>query len=331
MTDSTTTINKALHAFATKEIGAIENVAKEIKHSLWDHPIFTIDNSSITLGNIVIAICFSFVGIVLLLKLRSKLKCYLHRKFAADKDAANALENVITYIVFIIFIAVVMEIANIPLSTFAFVGGALAIGVGLGAQNLFNNFISSLIIMIEKPVKIGDTIEIDNIHGVVSSIGSRCITISTSKMTDVLVPNSKIIQDNLTNWTLLDHKIRGFIDVRFYKNELCRVGKELTGVSVSIENLQSDLNYIDKQNSFTNKPEEIKKKIKKVLESIKDLKGEPDPEIYFSGVDNYYYNYIAVFIYDGKKVEDFYRLKSDINIALSKNFDMDNMVIEHRF
>jgi small-conductance mechanosensitive channel len=80
--------------------------------------------------------------------------------------------------------------------------GAFSVGVGFGLQNIFNNFISGLILLFERPVSIGDIIQIGDASGVVERIGIRASIIRTNNGSEVIVPNGQLISDRLTNWTL---------------------------------------------------------------------------------------------------------------------------------
>jgi small-conductance mechanosensitive channel len=311
-----------------KKINDLVVATDKMVDSVWDYKILTIDKNPVTIANLTIASIILILGLITLSKFKTRLKLFLSKKFSQDKDAANALENLITYFMLIIFVTIVLQIANIPLSTFAFVGGALAIGVGLGAQNLINNFMSSLIIMIERPVKIGDNIQIDNIQGRVISIGARCITIETSKMTDVLIPNSRVIQENLTNWSWIDHNIKSFIEIRFYKNILCKIGKELSGSSLSEKDYEDALTRIKKPVDRIS-PDEILEKLQLLFDKIPEINISEKPSIYFLGTDNFYYSFQVVIMYDSKNVGDFSSVKSNINKEICKIFDMENLVIEY--
>ncbi len=100
----------------------------------------------------------------------------------------------------------VLRMVNIPLAAFAFLGGAVAIGLGFGAQNLINNFISGFTIM-------GDLIEVEGILGQVEDIGARSTRDRTGENIHILVPNSSFLERNITNWTLSDKKIRTRVTV----------------------------------------------------------------------------------------------------------------------
>jgi small-conductance mechanosensitive channel len=97
---------------------------------------------------------------------------------------------------------------HLPLTAFAFISGAVAIGVGFGAQNIINNFISGWILMSERPVRIGDIVEIGDATGVVETIGARSTRIRRVDGVHVLVPNSAMLEQTVVNWTLVDKYIR---------------------------------------------------------------------------------------------------------------------------
>jgi len=111
------------------------------------------------------------------------------------------------------FILSALDLVGIPLTAFAFLGGALAIGIGFGAQNFFNNLISGFILMLSKPIRPDDTIEIDGLFATVEEIGSRSTRVKTFDNIDVLMPNSYFLNNKIINWNLTDQKIRLRINV----------------------------------------------------------------------------------------------------------------------
>jgi len=124
-----------------------------------------------------------------------------------------AVEKIINYFIVFLLVLFALRVVNIPLTLFTFLGGAVAIGVGFGAQNLINNFISGFIVMAEQPIKIGDLVEIEGTFAMVEEIGARCTRIRTGANVHILVPNSSFLEKNIINWTLSDKEVRAQVTV----------------------------------------------------------------------------------------------------------------------
>jgi small-conductance mechanosensitive channel len=112
--------------------------------------------------------------------------------------------------IFLVFFGtlIALSVSGMDLSKIGIIAGALSVGIGFGLQNIVSNFISGLILVYEKPVQEGDTIEVDTLLGRVSNIGTRSSTITTYDGAEVVVPNSNLISNQLINWTLSDNKKR---------------------------------------------------------------------------------------------------------------------------
>ncbi|MBH0026539.1 mechanosensitive ion channel [Pseudoalteromonas sp. SWN29] len=134
----------------------------------------------------------------------------------AKKLSQDAV-HLFTRIYFILSIAILiftsLEVLSIPLTAFAFVSGAIAIGVGFGAQNIINNFISGWILMWERPIRIGDFLEVGNAKGVVETINTRSTRIRRNDGVHMLIPNSQLLENTVTNWTLIDGNARSSVSV----------------------------------------------------------------------------------------------------------------------
>jgi small-conductance mechanosensitive channel len=102
---------------------------------------------------------------------------------------------------------------NIPFTAFAFLGGTLAIGIGFGAQTLIKNFISGIILMLERPIQVGDLIEVDNVTGKIQRIGLRTSVIEHFDGIETLVPNSVLLESLVDNWTFGKTALRGSVSV----------------------------------------------------------------------------------------------------------------------
>ncbi|GGP53420.1 mechanosensitive ion channel family protein [Shewanella saliphila] len=174
--------------------------------------VFTYDNSPITLLQLLQVPLYLFLAWFIITRAgRLIVKALKRRHVGADAI------HLFTRMYFIISIAVLvftsMEILNIPLTAFAFVSGAIAIGVGFGAQNIINNFISGWILMWERPIRIGDFLEVGEARGVVECINTRSTLIRRNDGVHMLVPNSQLLENTVTNWTLIDKNARTFIRV----------------------------------------------------------------------------------------------------------------------
>lgn len=182
-------------------------------HKLWDFTLFSFgDGVAITFGRAVtVAVTMS-----LALALAKYLSRLLARQMRRGNVDPNAIQTIVRlfYWVFIILSAITaLAMLEIPVAQLAFISGGLAIGVGFGAQSIINNLISSWILMSEKPVRIGDFVEIDQHMGVVERIGNRSTRIRRVDGVHVLVPNSQMLERVVVNWTLIDHRFRASVRV----------------------------------------------------------------------------------------------------------------------
>jgi small-conductance mechanosensitive channel len=171
-------------------------------------PIFKIGDSHITLGNFFYMLLLLLVLFWLAAKLRRLLEQKLLSRSRMDSSTRLATATVFQYSLVILGVLVILQTAGIDLTTLNILAGAVGIGVGFGLQNIANNFISGLIILFERPIKIGDRIVVGEIEGDVVSIDARSTTVLTNDNIAIIVPNSKFITENVINWSHNDPKIR---------------------------------------------------------------------------------------------------------------------------
>jgi small-conductance mechanosensitive channel len=120
----------------------------------------------------------------------------------------QAVGSMVRYLVLLIGLVVILQNAGINLSALSVVAGAVGVGVGFGLQNIVSNFVSGVILMVERPIKVGDRVEVAGIEGTVRDIGARRTTVVTHDNIAILVPNQRFILDNVVNLVYAETRIR---------------------------------------------------------------------------------------------------------------------------
>ena len=203
-----------------------ETVLNFLATELWQG-----DGYSVTVSKLIIAIAV-FVSSFFLSTLGSHwIKRRMLGRFKASVTAANAVQRIVFYILWIAFALIALNIVKIPLTAFAFMGGAIALGIGVGMQNIFNNLISGFIVIFSRPFKVNDIIEVAGTQGVVDDIGSRATTIRTWDGLDVVLPNRYFLENGVTNWTKADMR----------KREVLKVGVSYDADSREVEKILLDI------------------------------------------------------------------------------------------
>ncbi len=156
---------------------------------------------SVTIGKIVTALAILIVGYWVAGILARFAERQAIARLQLDPNVANIIRQWALACFFLLLVIVTLMSVKIPITAFAFLGGALAIGVGFGTQNLLKNVISGLLLLLERPLRVGDVIEVDGIRGMVTTIGLRSSTIRDINGVETLIPNSNLLEKNLTNWT----------------------------------------------------------------------------------------------------------------------------------
>jgi small-conductance mechanosensitive channel len=149
-----------------------------------------------------------------------------------SESARYSVGALVRYLILLIGLLVIIQTAGIDLTTLTVLAGAIGIGVGFGLQNIISNFIAGLIIMFERPVKIGDRIVVGNVEGNVVNIGARSTTVLDNDNIAVIVPNSKFITDDVINWKYNNNEVRFRIPVSVaYGSDARQVEKLLLEVA----------------------------------------------------------------------------------------------------
>jgi small-conductance mechanosensitive channel len=170
--------------------------------------LFTIGGARFSLLSVVYLAALLFLLFYISGKLRWWISHRLLSRSGMHVGQRLAIGTIARYIVLVMGFLVIIQTAGIDLTTLNVLAGALGIGMGFGLQNIVGNFISGLIILAERPIKIGDRIEVGGVEGDVSHIGARSTTVVTNDNIIIVIPNSKIVSENTVNWSHNDDKVR---------------------------------------------------------------------------------------------------------------------------
>lgn len=206
-----------------------------------EYPLLKLGGATISLWTFV----YFLVLLVLLFIFAGKVRNWLvHRvlvRTKLDVGARQAFGSISRYVLILVGMLVALQTVGIDLTVLNVIAGAVGIGVGFGLQNIANNFISGLIILFERPIKIGDRIEVGSVDGDVIEIGARSTTVLTNDKISIIVPNSKFITDNVTNWSHTDPRVRFHMKVGVaYGSDARQVEKLLLEVARANPNVIAD-------------------------------------------------------------------------------------------
>lgn len=179
----------------------------------WNYPLLTLSSGlQITVSQVVLTLAFLVIGLIMTWYLQRLLGRQL-LKAKVDPSVTQTIQRILFYSLIALLFITTLGMLQIPITALAFISGAVAIGVGFGAQAIINNLISGWILMSERPVRIGDFVEIDEHRGTVESIGNRSTRIKRTDGVHLLVPNSQMLERVVINWTLIDRNFRTSVRV----------------------------------------------------------------------------------------------------------------------
>jgi small-conductance mechanosensitive channel len=175
----------------------------------------------------------------------SRTKRFLFNRFLAksglDRSLQYAIAQIVSNVVLIVGIFIILDNAGIHLGALTVFAGAVGVGVGFGLQNIASNFISGLVILAERPITVGDRVEVAGIVGQVQHIRARSTVIVTNDNITMIVPNSKFIDSPVTNWTYGDPRVRFRIPIGVaYGSDIEKVRAALIAAGKSNQHTLSD-------------------------------------------------------------------------------------------
>lgn len=194
--------------------------------------LFTLQDDPVTIMSLAIFLIFLSLFLFLGFFTRKMLLSKVLDRFEIEAGLQYTLARVSQYIIVVIGFLISFQFVGIDLSSLAVIFGLLSVGIGFGLQNVTSNFISGLIIMFERPIIVGDRVEVDGIEGDITEISIRSTKIRTINNISIIVPNSKFVENNVINYSHGDPSFRLDINVGVsYSSNLNTVLQALTEVA----------------------------------------------------------------------------------------------------
>ncbi len=208
--------------------------------SLWEQPLFELGNLPISPAFLLKAAVYLFLLNLLARGSRQFLKKRVFSRTTIDEGQQYALSRGLGYTVFFGGLVVGLQAAGLDLSSLAIVGGAIGIGIGFGLQTLAKDFVSGLILLIERGVKVGDRIEVSNLLGDVKRIGARTTWVQTNDNVVIIVPNSELTE-RVTNWSAHGRTARFSLEIGVaYASDPDRVREILVEIALANKNVLNE-------------------------------------------------------------------------------------------
>ena len=192
--------------FILKNIGVEKNVSESIM-SIINYKI-EFGSMSFSLDSIFSFFFVIWLSIVLSRIIKSLLEEDILVKMEVEDGLTHTIAMVVRYAIITFGFFIAISVAGIPFGQMAIIFSAFGVGIGFGLQNIFNNLVSGFILLFERPIKIGDTVEVGTLIGQVKSIGIRSSKVRTFDGAEIIVPNGNLISNEVINWTLSDRKRR---------------------------------------------------------------------------------------------------------------------------
>lgn len=271
----------------------LEAVFKALRGT-WRYELFSSEDRPVTVGKVLTALVLIVVGLWLARVARRALESRLLPRLGLDDGASHAFAVLAFYGLLVAIVLFSLQTVSIPLTAFAVLGGALAIGLGFGSQNVVNNFISGVILLAERPIKVGDLVDVDGTYGNIERIGARSTRIRTGDNIHVIVPNSTFLESNVVNWTHTDAR--------------CRIS-----VSVGV--------------SYGSPTREVRRCLLQALSEDERIRSSPEPIVLFRDFGNDALQFSAHFWVQVRHMMDRLTIESDLRFRLDDLFREAGIVV----
>jgi small-conductance mechanosensitive channel len=209
----------------TERLQRLRSGVRSFVHQVWDFELFTAEDTitvdgqkitgkrSVTIGKIVMAVFILVAGIWIIDLLTRLVEPVIVKRLKIEANQARLIRRWLRTLMVGCLVVFSLVSVKIPLTVFAFAGGALAIGLGFGMQTILKNLVSGLILLFERPFRVGDVLDVGGQKGTVTSIGLRASVLHLWDGTETLIPNSSLLENNVTNWTYSNRKVRFAVSV----------------------------------------------------------------------------------------------------------------------
>lgn len=206
-----------------------------------------------------------------------------------DLGVRNSIAILSQYTTILIGIFICLRVLGIDFRALTVVAGAFAFGVGLGLRDLVNNFACGFLLLLERPLRVGDTVTINGFEGEVMHIGGRAVTIRTWDHMEVLVPNAEIFSKTFLNWTAKDHIIRTVISIKINRHD---------------------------------KPQDVQDVIYQVLAAHKSVLNDPAPEVFMKELTDGMTEFEVRYFINLRLVKSRVAIRSEVLVAIWEVFEM---------
>jgi small-conductance mechanosensitive channel len=259
----------------------------------WNFELFNLGDSPFTTRTLVLLLLSLFLLFYISSKIRKVLMNKIFPRYDLDIGVSQSMATIVRYVLIVIGLIIIFQTTGIDLSAIGLLVGALGVGIGFGLQSITNNFISGLIILFERPIKVGDRIEVADLAGNIIDISARATTIITNDNIVVIVPNSDFINNRVINWSHNNKQVRLNFPV---------------GVS------------------YNEDPEKIRKLLTEVAIANPGILSSPKPYILFEGFGDSSLNFI-VMVWTSEYIDRPKILKSELYYEIFAKFKEHNVEI----
>jgi small-conductance mechanosensitive channel len=248
------------------------------------HPLGKLGNTELYPATLFTFACTIALVFVCERAVRRLLVRRLLQRTHLDPSMQYAISKIGGYMIIVVGFYIALRLVGIDLSSLAVVAGAIGVGLGFGLQNIISNFVSGLIILAERPISIGDRVEMGEVAGLVTKISLRSSTIVTNDNITIIVPNSDFITNKVTNWSYGDPKVRIRVPV---------------GVAYGTDT------------------ERLRQVLIEVAKAHPMVLREPAPELFFSGFGDSSLNF-ELGVWTAEMTSKPRRFRSELNFAIER-------------